>query len=469
LLLAASLLGTFPGCGKKTVLLGTQTSSGGAGGDEAISKPGGGAGSTSSSSSTSVVSAVPVRVGNIAITAGGLFSRLLLGDVNGDGRFDLVTMQPDVITDNKLPHAVVALTAFDLDGHQLWQVGSPDPNAEGSASDIPAQIYDIDGDGENEVLAVMNDELRVLNGVTGAVETTHALPDPNAHDAIIFANFSGRTQPSDIVLKNRYAQLWAYNRDFDLLFTFSGETGYYPWPFDWDGDGRDELLAGCHFLAHDGTERWNCVSDTDTVVDAVWAADLDPTTHQGPEVIVSGGDTNVYRPDGTKVFSLDTVEAQNLVIGDFRPDLPGLEIAGLDRVNRTANGKDALFIASSDGQLLWKEKRAAGSGWTTIVTMVHDWDGSGEPRILAYGRSDVLPTLYDGKFNVVATFPEDGALFMVADLCGDAREEIVAYTDAYAHIYATGRCPLDSHVTGQPRPQPKALYNWTRYWGGETP
>lgn len=419
--------------------------------------------------SDEAISSEPTLVGTIDLTPGGTFTRLLLGDVSGDGRLDLVTMQPDIITDNKLPHSVVALTAFELDGKRLWQVGTPDPNAKRSMSDIPAQIYDLDDDGDNEVIAVINDKLLILNGAKGDVEVEHVLPDPNAHDSIIIANFSGLNHPSDLVLKNRYDALWAYDRDFELLFTFTGETGFYPWPYDWDGDGRDELLAGCHFLDHDGTERWNCLADVDTVVDTVWAANLDPELDRAPEVIVGGGNTNAYRADGTKLFGLDTTEAQNLVVGDFRPDLSGLEIAGLDRVNRTAEGYDALFIVSAQGELLWKESREVGSGWSTIVTMVPDWDKSGSPRILAFGRSDQPPTLYDGNFNVVATFPEKNSLFMVADLCGDSRQEVVAYTDTYAHIYATGPCALDSHVTGIPQPQPKSLYNWTRYWGGDAP
>jgi len=446
-------------CGENTVLLGHRNSAGGSG-----------ASVTAGTSGNAAIPTSPLLVGAIDLTEGGPHTRLLLGDVTGDGRLDLVTMQPDNVTAGKIPHAVAALTAFDLDGKRLWQVGTPLTDAVASASDIPAQIYDIDGDGENEVLAVMNEQLLTLNGKTGEVLTRHDLPDPDAHDAIIIANFSGQAHPSDLVLKNRFDKLWAFDQAFTQLFAFSGETGYYPWPFDWDGDGKDELFAGGHFLGSDGKERWSCVAATDTTVDSVWAGDLDPVADNGPEVVIGGGDTLGYSATGEQRFAVDTVEAQNLVVGDFRLDLPGLEVAGLDRIDRTAGaGRDGMFLVSAKGEMLWKEQRPAGSGWSTIVSMISNWDGTGRDLVLAYGRADALPTLYDGNFNVITTLPEPDALFMVADICGDDKNELVAYTDGYAHIYSPGSCPMASHITGNPQPQPKSLYNFTRYWGGQVP
>lgn len=416
------------------------------------------------------VSTEPQLVATLDTTAGGPFTRLLIGDVDGDGRADFVTMQPDVITDNKLPHAVVALTAFDLLGRQLWQVGTVDPKGKASASDIPAQIYDLDDDGNSEVVVVMNDALLTLDGKTGKEKKRYALPDADAHDAISFADLRGTGRPSDIILKNRFDQLWAYDSDFTLLFTFAGDVGFYPWVFDWDEDGRDEIMAGCHFVDDDGTELWSCSNDVDTVVDSIWSVDLDPAANNGTEIVLGGGNTLGYQADGTRLFTVDTVEAQNLAPGEFRADSPGLEVAGLDRVDRTAaNGYDNLFLLSATGEQLWQETRAPGSGWSTIAGKLTHWDKSGRDYVVAYARADALPTIYDGDFNVIGTIPDKDALLMVADLCGDERNEMVAYTDQYVRVYASGACALDSHVTGVPRSQPKSLYNWTRYWGGDVP
>ena len=49
---------------------------------------------------------------------------------------------------------ISCLTAMDLDGNILWQYGEPTDNMEigNISADMPMQIYDIDGDGYDEVI-----------------------------------------------------------------------------------------------------------------------------------------------------------------------------------------------------------------------------------------------------------------------------------------------------------------------------
>jgi outer membrane protein assembly factor BamB len=468
--LIAAVLALFVACSSRSVLLATSTDNIAGAGAAGQFPQLGAAGTAGMAGAPGSTTATPILIGTIDLSSSGPGIRLLVGDVTGDGRYDIVAMQPDKVPDGTTPHAVVALTAFELDGQKLWQFGTPDPSITGSKSDIPAQIYDIDGDGFNEVVAVIADKFLVIDGRTGKAKSEYDLPDPNAHDAIAFANFSGHRRPDDIILKDRFTNLWAFDSGFRPLFKYTGALGYYPWPHDWDGDGRDEVVTACRFLDGDGTLVWSCDATVgDVQVDAVWAADLDPDVANGTEVIIGAGDVFAFDTKGTLLWRADTAEAQNLVVGDFRPDLPGLEIGGLDRVQRGANGTDAVFLISSTGKLLFHEERPEGSGWSTIVTMMRDWDGTRRELLVAYGRAGVAPTLYDGQFNVVASFPDQTAQLIPADLCGDSRQEIVAFTDSTAHLYATAPCDLTSHVNGKPQPQTKYLYNWTRYWGGEYP
>jgi hypothetical protein len=168
---------------------------------------------------------------------------MLIGDVSGNGRYDIVMMQPNYMSDDRyIGHQVACLTAYSVDtGTMLWQVGNRESSSS-SGSDIPAQIYDIDQDGYNEVLAVMNDQFTIIDGRTGSVEATYSLPHPEAHDTIVIANFSGNSHPRDVLLKDRYNQVWAMDSNWNLLWTFSGNPGHYPWPYDFDNDGRDELM-----------------------------------------------------------------------------------------------------------------------------------------------------------------------------------------------------------------------------------
>lgn len=105
------------------------------------------------------------RLAGIDISAAGPRCKMLLGDLDGDGRAELLLVQPDNRQDVRyIPHQVQCLTAYDLEGRLLWQTGKPDNGAGSSGSDYPAQIFDIDGDGALEVLCVMDDRLQILEG-----------------------------------------------------------------------------------------------------------------------------------------------------------------------------------------------------------------------------------------------------------------------------------------------------------------
>src|SRR5687767_1527 len=91
----------------------------------------------------------PTVVATIDTRAAGGGARPLMGDVTGDGRLDIVMMQPHFVADDRFEGALVAaLTAYDIEGQMLWQAGTVDPRGRNNGSDIPAQIHDIDGDGD---------------------------------------------------------------------------------------------------------------------------------------------------------------------------------------------------------------------------------------------------------------------------------------------------------------------------------
>ena len=107
----------------------------------------------------------PILISSLDISRAGKNCKILLGDIDGDGRMELVCAQPDGgIDDRYVPHMVVCLTAFSLTGELLWQAGEPVAQPGGPGSDYPVQIADIDGDGRLEVLAVMDKTLFVLDG-----------------------------------------------------------------------------------------------------------------------------------------------------------------------------------------------------------------------------------------------------------------------------------------------------------------
>jgi len=413
-----------------------------------------------------------VLLGQVDIREAGPNCKLLLGDINGDGRMELVLVQPDDRQDVRyIPHQVQCVTAYDLDGRLLWQTGKPSEQAGGPGSDYPAQLYDLDGDGKLEVLCVMDGRFLLLDGESGRVKAEYELPDPEAHDCIIIANLTGGERASDIILKDRYHRMWALDSRLQLLWTHEGNPGHFPWVYDLDGDGRDEVMAGYDLLDHRGSKLWSC-HDLEDHADCIWVGDVNGDGE--PELVIGGSVTVMYDKRGRELWRYDgSIESQHVALGKFRSDLSGLQIAGLDRIVRgdtgeifSMNGKDALFLLDAEGKELWKEERKTG-GWLTIIETLSGWDDGPLDYILAYRRGGgVFPALYDGHLNVVAEFPVDGYAAH-ADLFGVGREQVILYDHDAAYIYASRPRDLSAAVPGQPLPQPKRLYSSTLYPGGE--
>ena len=224
-------------------------------------------------------------------------SRLRLGDLTGDGRTDILvchtTSQSNYTTNGSV---LYVLLAYDITGELLWEF-SLDPNynpndpnsgVNGSSADEPVNIMDVDGDGLNDVVALMHPQknragnytgavIVVLDGTTGTLKKDSAGNDcrmPLANvtgtgltsttintlgDCFAFGNFDGREIDNQfIVLKARYSNvtiLEMFNQagEFKCNFVFrqssnnTGQTqsqaGHMPLVADLDGDGIDELIS----------------------------------------------------------------------------------------------------------------------------------------------------------------------------------------------------------------------------------
>ncbi|MET0447433.1 MAG: PQQ-binding-like beta-propeller repeat protein [Aeromicrobium sp.] len=419
----------------------------------------------------------PHVVSEIDTSIAGGGARPLVGDITGDGRLDIVMMQPHHINAGALRDGpvVASLTAFEATGELLWQVGEVDPLGRNNSQDIPAQIHDLDGDGRNEVIAVMypdDDETRegrlyVFDGETGEEKWSFDLPDPMARDAIIFVDASGQGFAGEILLKDRYTKAWMVTAEGELLWTHEGNTGQYPWPYDFDGDGREEIMLGYDMVSPDGELLWRV--DLPDHADTIWIADID--SDGVADVLLGGASTSAHRWDTGEVIWLndDTVESQNIIVGKFRDDIPGLQVFGLDRIDRTTNGLDGLFMIDAQGNTVWQEERATRGCYGSIPEIIHNWAGDGRDQIMIWNRGCGEPAgIHSGDGDFMTELSD--VRMHHADICGDDREEVIEYLQGQwlRIVSSSAECDMDAKVTGEPRAQSKREYNYTRYTAGET-
>jgi hypothetical protein len=459
------------------------------------------AGGTTSVTGGTTPSGVPVLVSTIDLKGVSGCPGLRLGDINGDGKMELVVAQPTDQTTlgDYVPQFAVCVTAFDLKGTQLWQYGKAGTTHTAS-SDVPIQVYDMDGDGKSEVFVNMSTtEMTVLDGTTGKLVRKITLPQAGANDSIVIANLRGKPWPQDLIVKTRYSQAWAITGIDDdtskagtLLWNHKAlakdtgmsdlGTGHYPLAYDWNGDGKDEVMCGYDFLKSDGTKVWSTTT-LKMHADSIGTGDIDANPANGKEIVINGDVAAAFDSStGTRLWQdKNTIEAQQIGIGDYRPDLPGLEVVLLDRLRTAAEGfKSNNVLVDQHDTLLWKENRPTNAGWLTVTENMNNWDGKGSDVIFSYrrdGKSDgsggTGTYLYDGYEKTVASFPYSGSsaqsFAQHADLCGDGKEEVIVYDEQKLWIYANGGCNLDDPPAHPSLPQQFHLYNWSIYTGWINP
>ncbi len=338
-------------------------------------------------------------------------------------------------------------------------------------------IWDLDGDGTTELAGAFATEsgkmeMRILDAATGKVERTTPLaianPDTDHQNRAlrmktVIADLAGDGAPSELVLvdeRNSDGDFHAFAADLSPLWSTVEDDsriipGHYPWAYDLDSDGRDEVI-GRYAFGPDGSqgirltpELWEGKGDYYDHIDRAILADFLPD-REGLELAVSYEWTHARVADpgsGEVIWESPGLhkDAKIIAAGEFFPDSPGMEI--VVEWALTDDEKEIVVLSGAGAELLRGESTFS-SGY------VIDWDGdrsTDEVFETKYGNivqvSSNTPTEIRDAYKTDAVTPhaEDMRLYTHAvDMLGDYREEIVALDENELLIYgAAGAAPAD--------------------------
>ena len=394
----------------------------------------------------------------------GVGRNLRFGDLNNDGQIDVLMGQIIGYGPKGDNNELSCLTAMTFDGKKLWQIGRGDLFKYFQTTDVPFQIQDIDGDGKTEVIYCMHRKLIIADGATGKTKLSIDTPEAGSKDAkeenilgdcIFLCDVSGNGYAGDIFLKDRYNHFWIYSNKLELLWKDEANTGHFPYSYDFDKDGKDELAIGYSLYDHNGTKLWNH-DELHQHADGVAIVNFNPGVQKELQLMYAASDEGYFRTDlkGNILKHHFIGHVQNPSVANFRNDMPGLETVSIN-----FHGNQGIITFYDSEGNIYKQFEPVQHG---SMMLPLNWTGKGEEYFVL--SPDVEDGgVYDGWGRRVMQFPGDGHPYMcnaVLDICGDARDEIVVWDPYEIWVYTQSDNPKSDKLY---KPVRNPLYNYSNY------
>ena len=399
----------------------------------------------------------------------GVGRNLRFGDLNNDDTLDVLIGQVIHHGPKDRNSELSCLTAITFDGDILWQKGKPDPWKNFLTNDVAFQIHDIDNDGKNEVIYCMNFNFIIADATTGKTLKQILTPKtpggkPTIHgnniydrilgDCLFFCDLSGKGYDGDIILKDRYQYLWAYDNQLNLLWKAHCNTGHYPYAKDIDHDMKDELMMGYTLFDDDGSVLWSLDNLLEDHADGV--ALVKYRDDQDIRLMCAASDEGMFFTDlkGNILNHHFIGHVQNPAVANLRDDLPGLETVS---VNFWGN-QGIIHLFDADGNI-YKEFEPNQYG---SMCLPLNWTGKTEEYFVLNPNVEEGGA-FDGWGRKVLGFPDDGhpdMCYAVLDITGDCRDEIVVWDPDEIWVYTQSNNPLHGKLY---KPDRNPLYNYSNY------
>lgn len=409
------------------------------------------------------------------------YSQLLLGDVNGDGRADLIGIRSDGTlwlypNSGKTGSLFLGADRTEI-GHSGWQ----------NLTHVVAG--DVNGDGRVDLIATRSDGSLWLYPNTGNASAPYSAPTQigasgwNGFDRLVAADVNADGK-ADLIATRPDGSLVRYLSNGSLTHPYSTQqslalSGWQDYPTivggDVNGDGRADLIAvsstGELRLDRDaGADRF---PDTTGIGSSGWA---------GFDTVLAGdvngdglADLVVRRPSGALLLYPNTGAADQFfnpgqTIGSGWNNLSPLTLADVD-----GDGLPDLVGVRSDGTM-WLYRNVSdqagaaarpyttaarsqiGTGWTIYDSIVAaDVNGDGHADLIArkpdgslwlYLNTDDPTRPYTGAKTQIGTGWGQYDMFLAADVNGDGLADVIARKpDGTLWLYLNAHNPNNPYPT----------------------
>lgn len=447
---------------------------------------------------------------------------IAVGDLDGDGEYDIVLHQTGSGRDNSQAGITdpPVFQAYKMDGTFLWQVNLGRNIREG-AHYTQFMVYDLDGDGKAEVAMktadgtidgvgkVIGDSTRdyrnsdgrildgpeyftIFNGLTGAaMATTDYIPGRG--DITAWGGRGGNGKNDRYGNRvDRFVACIAYldgvHPSVVMCRGYYGRTVLAAW--DWR---NGKLTSRWVFDTKDGNNPYSGMGNHNLFV-----ADVD---NDGKDEIVYG--SMCVDDNGKGLYTTGLRHGDAVHVSDLDPSHPGQEVYGIHEIEEGTTGPGTAVFDAATGQILWTgdKDEDVGRGVAADIDPRYPgcecWGGAeglktckGE-RIGSAPRSvnfriwwdgDLLSELLDGtridkwmyesaqterlldtrQYNCVSNNGTKSNPGLSADLLGDWREEVIYRTadNKELRIFSTPYPASYRFVTLMQNPQYRLSVAW---------
>lgn len=331
-------------------------------------------------------------------------------------------------------HNTTCITVTDLQGNIRWQLGKP---GVGKGTAACYQVFDLDGDGDLELVAAKDFEILVLDFETGmvkqrcptpkaprfAVPYTDGPEDYYPHicgDAIYMCDTTGSGKRDGFLIKDRYNNVWGYNNQLQELWTMHMVTGHYPLAFDVNGDGLEEILIGHSCLTPTGELLWRMpIGDH---VDQISVDRFTDNPSDPLQIAYCAGEEGflLVDTDGRIQVKQELGHVQKMVVGHLSQQHTGQQFA----IYTLWGDQGIIYALDSRGQVCYAKQ----IGHQCRIRGVN-WVGEGVASLLMDAKGSNDTAFYDFTLDRICGFaPLDKTIrynITIQNLTGDSRDEVV--------------------------------------------